>query len=180
VTHYIDEQASAEWLLGEEGSACLRLLAERGVILSLACGALQVPVVAQAAASHPDLTVLVHHMGRPKSGSAGMLSAVLAGAAASNVFVKISGFGYGVDEGWDFPYPTMQETARALRDAFRADRLCWGSDYPVVRRFMTYAQSLEIVRSHCGFFSTQEREQVLGATMARLLARAAERRGMYP
>lgn len=176
ITHYVEEGSDPGWLLGEEGEACLRLLGERGVILSLACGARQVPVVAQAALRHPDLTVILHHLGRPRPGDAGALDAVLTAAAAANVHVKASGFAYGVAEGWDYPYPAMQGVLRALRDAFGAQRLCWGSDYPVVRRFMTYRQSLEMVRSQCAFLAPGERDAILGGTMAGLLARAAERR----
>ena len=175
ITHYVDETADPGWFLGEEGDACLALLEERGVVLSLACGPLQVPTVAKAAERHPRLTILLHHMGRPRAGDGAALQAVLAGAARPNIHVKVSGFGYGVEEGWAFPYAPMQEVARALRDAYGADRLCWGSDYPVVRKFMTYRQSLEVVRSLCPFLDPAERAAILGGTMDRLLTRASSR-----
>lgn len=176
VTHYLNEGEDAGWLSGEEGEACLGLLAERGVILSLACGAQQVPAIAEVAARHPDLTILLHHLGRPRAGDASALAAILTAAKATNVRVKVSGFAYGAADGWDFPYPAMQQVLRALCDGFGADRLCWGSDYPVVRRFMTYRQSLEIVRSHCEFLTADERKLILGSTMGGLLERAAARR----
>lgn len=176
VTHYLDEAADAGWLLGDEGEACLRMLAERGVILSLACGAQQVPTVAKAAAGHPDLTILLHHLGRPRAGDASALAAILTAAPVANVCIKVSGFAYGVTDGWDFPYAPMQPVLRALRDGYGAERLCWGSDYPVARRSMTYRQSLEVVRSHCEFLSAGERELILGGTMEGLLERAAARR----
>lgn len=176
VTHYLDESADASWLLGEEGAACLSMLEERGVILSLACGPTQMAVVGEAAARHPGLAILVHHMGRARAGDAEALACVLAAASCPNVHVKLSGFGYGVPDPWAFPYPAMQDAARALRDAYGAGRLCWGSDYPVVRKFMTYRQSLEIVRSLCRFLDAGERAQILGGTMGGLLARAAHHR----
>ena len=176
VTHYLNEGEDAGWLSGEEGEACLGLLAERGVILSLACGAQQVPAIAEVAARHPDLTILLHHLGRPRAGDASALAAILTAAKATNVRVKVSGFAYGAADGLDFPYPAMQQVLRALCDGFGADRLCWGSDYPVVRRFMTYRQSLEIVRSHCEFLTADERKLILGSTMGGLLERAAARR----
>jgi len=172
ITHYIDETADPSWLLGSEGEACLALLAERNVILSLACGPLQVPTVAKAAARHPRLTVLVHHMGRPRAGDRTAIEAVVCGASQPNFHVKISGFAYGVEDGWAFPYGSMQEVVRALRDSYGAHRLCWGSDYPVVRKFMTYRQSLELVRSLCPFLDAAERATILGGTMDRLLAGA--------
>jgi predicted TIM-barrel fold metal-dependent hydrolase len=177
VTHYLHEDADPGWLAGAEGQACLSLLEERGVILSLACGPRQVPAIARAVAAHPCLVVLIHHLGRVRAGDDEALAAVLAGAAAPNLYVKASGFGYGVENGWDYPLPAMQDILRALRDAYGAHRLCWGSDYPVVRRFMTYRQSLEIVRTHCAFLSPEEKRMVLGGTMAGLLERATEGAG---
>jgi L-fuconolactonase len=176
VTHYLNEAEDAGWLLGEEGEACLRLLADHGVILSLACGAQQVPTIAKAAARHPDLTILLHHLGRPRAGDASALAAILTAAPMTNVYIKVSGFAYGVSDGWNFPYPAMQQVLRPLRDGYGPDRLCWGSDYPVARRFMTYRQSLEIVRSHCEFLTAGERELILGRTMGGLLERAAAKR----
>ena len=175
ITHYMQEDADPGWLLSEEGDACLKLLSERNVILSLACGPAQVSAVARAAGRNPGLTVLMHHLGRAKAGDRAAVQSVLAAAPAANVYVKVSGFGYGYDtnRSWDFPYREMQEVLRALRDGYGPDRLVWGSDYPVVRRFMTYRQSLEIVRSHCGFLDASERARILGGTMATLLAQAA-------
>ena len=53
------------------------------------------------------------------------------------------------------------------------DRLCWGSDYPVVRRAMTYRQALEAVRVHCPFIPTEHKERILGGNLERLLAERA-------
>lgn len=175
ITHYLNEEADPDWLHSEEGDACLRLLAERGVILSLACGPLQVPAVARAAERHPTLAILLHHLGRPRAGDSAALKAVLSAADVPNIFVKVSGFAYGVSEGWDYPYPAMQVVVRALLEGFGADQLCWGSDYPVVRRFMTYRQALEVVRSHCAFLTPDERGLVLGGTITGLLQRARAR-----
>ena len=44
-----------------------------------------------------------------------------------------------------------------------------GSDYPVVRFYMTYKQSLEAFRFHCAFISEADKEQILGKTLAKLL-----------
>jgi predicted TIM-barrel fold metal-dependent hydrolase len=58
-----------------------------------------------------------------------------------------------------------------LFDAYGPDRLCWGSDYPVVRFSMTYQHALEAFRTHCDFIPAADREKILGASLARLLSR---------
>lgn len=170
VTHYLEETADAGWLLSAEGSACLARLEGRGLVLSLACGPSQMPVIAAAARRVPRLPILLHHLARVRAGDAGALHAVIAHAVpVPNLILKLSGFGYAVDDGWDFPLPTAQAVARALAGAFGVRRLVWGSDWPVSLRFMTYRQTLEVLRRHGPAFSPDERAAVLGGTMSRLL-----------
>jgi len=173
VTHYMTEDADAGWLLAEEGQACLELLGQRGVLLSLAAGPSQAATVAAAAAHVPRLPIFIHHLFRIRSGDDAALAAVVQAArVAPNLVLKLSGHGYALEEGWDFPLPPVQALVRALADAFGPHRLVWGSDWPVSTRFMTYRQALEIVRTHAHGLAAEERAAVLGGTMARLLGGA--------
>ncbi len=61
---------------------------------------------------------------------------------------------------------------RSLYERFGPYRMCWGSDYPVVRFFMTYQHALEAFRTHCTFVSEQDKTWILGKTLARLLEQA--------
>jgi predicted TIM-barrel fold metal-dependent hydrolase len=70
---------------------------------------------------------------------------------------------------WDYPYPEAQALIRALRDAFGATKLLWGSDMPNVERFCTYRQCVDYVRKHCGFLSTAEKDLILGDNAAALI-----------
>ncbi|UFN48830.1 amidohydrolase [Roseomonas sp. OT10] len=170
VTHYLDEDAPAGWLLSEEGLACLALLERTGLVLSLATGPAQAEAVAEAAARVPRLPILVHHLWRVPAGDEAALARVARVATGRpNLFLKLSGFGYAVAEGWDFPLPGAQAVARALAAAFGPDRLLWGSDWPVCTRYMTHRQALEIVRRHGPALPPAAMEAVLGGTMARLL-----------
>jgi predicted TIM-barrel fold metal-dependent hydrolase len=58
---------------------------------------------------------------------------------------------------------------RALYENFGSHRLCWGSDYPVVRQFMTHRQSLEAFRTHCTFVPDEDKAWILGKTLYALL-----------
>jgi predicted TIM-barrel fold metal-dependent hydrolase len=118
---------------------------------------------------HPRMPILVHHLFRVRAGDDAALRTATAAARAPNLFVKLSGFGFGVEEGWDFPLPAMGRVARALREAYGPERLVWGSDWPVSTRYMTYRQALEIVRRHGPLDTPEERAAALGGTMAKLL-----------
>ena len=76
------------------------------------------------------------------------LKEVLASANTPNINIKMSGFGYVSQVPWGYPYSDTGWIVRALYEHFGPDRLCWGSDYPVVRSYMTYQHALEAFRSH--------------------------------
>jgi len=64
----------------------------------------------------------------------------------------------------------MRPIVEALYTGFGAQRLLWGSDWPVSTRYLTYRQTLEILRSHCPFILEPELRLILGGNMERLLA----------
>jgi predicted TIM-barrel fold metal-dependent hydrolase len=168
-THYLRDEEDGAWLLSEEGDAFLRQATNANLILSLACTPRHMPVVETIAERYP-LPILCHHMARVQADFPGRsgLEDIIAASRHTNVFIKLSGFGYAAPkEG--FPYLDLAWVVRCLYEFYGPERLCWGSDYPVVRRFMTYAQSLDVARRHCAFMPEGERALVFGGTMARLL-----------
>jgi predicted TIM-barrel fold metal-dependent hydrolase len=168
-THYLRPEDDGSWLLGEDGAAFLDAAADTGLILSLACGPAHLAVVARVAARWP-IPILLHHLGRPwaEASAVAGLATLLTAARHPNLHVKVSGFGYASDEG--FPYPGLAWITRGLYEAYGPDRLMWGSDYPVVRRVMTYAQSLDVARRHFAFAPEADRALIFGGTIERLLA----------
>lgn len=172
-THYLHEDGDPSWLLSPDGLAFFAAANALQLIVSLACGPRQMPAVAALAAQFPDTPFLIHHLGRVKVepfNDEG-LQALLNAAATPNIHVKLSGFGYALADGWNFPCAPTQPLVKALYERFGASRLCWGSDYPVSQRYMTYRQTLEIVRTHCLFIPDGDMQLVLGGTLKSLLER---------
>ena len=172
-THYLHEDRDPAWLLSPDGLAFFAAADDLQLIVSLACGARQMPTVCALAARFPGTPFLIHHLGRVKVEpfDEDGLQALLHAALTPNIHVKLSGFGYALFDGWNFPCRPTQPLVKALYEQFGASRLCWGSDYPVSQRYMTYRQTLEIVRSHCRFIPDAEMRQVLGGTLQSLLER---------
>jgi predicted TIM-barrel fold metal-dependent hydrolase len=171
-THYLDEKADPSWLVSADGLDFFETAARHNLIASLSCGPSQMPTVTALAERFPQVPFLLHHLGWvPASPSLDReaLRRVIDGARLPNLFIKVSGFGYAVADGWNFPCKPALSIAQALCDAYGPRRLIWGSDYPVSQRYMTYRQSLEIVRSHCDFLSGAEMSDVIGGNMRRLL-----------
>jgi L-fuconolactonase len=171
-THYVKRDDDGSWYLSDEGLAFFAVAAERGQIASLAIPARLQPIVRQLAERFPRVPFLCHHMAGVRLADTSTLPEVLGSAARPNVYVKLSGFHYMSPNGWEYPFSDCREVVRALYEHFGPDRLCWGSDYPVLRRFLTYQQALEAVRTHCDFIPPADRAKILGDNLARLLGAA--------
>jgi len=77
---------------------------------------------------------------------------------------------YPVSRGFveEYPFPITQEAVRVLYESFGAEKLVWGSDYPVVERFCTYRQSLSYLTAHCGFIPSGDMREITGGNLARI------------
>lgn len=175
-THYVRDDDDGAWFLGDDGLAFIARAAELGQVASFAIPARLQPVLRELAGRFPSVPFLCHHMGGVRVGDAAGLAEMVRSASVPNIHVKLSGFHYANDVGWDFPYPACQPIVRALYEAFGPERLHWGSDYPVVRRAMTYQHSLETVRTHCAaIILPGDMARILGDSLNDLLERAGRR-----
>jgi predicted TIM-barrel fold metal-dependent hydrolase len=167
-THYLGQE-DGSWLYSEEGLAFFRVAQQYALIASIACQPQHQPALRRVAERFPSVPILCHHLAGIKAGDPDGLEQVLASARLPNIYIKLSGFAYCTHVKWDFPYADTHAVVRALYEAFGARRMCWGSDYPVVRFYMTYRQALEAFRTHCTFVSEEDKAWILGKTLAGLL-----------
>lgn len=174
-THYLDARDDGEWLHSQEGNRLFQAAADHHLIASVACEPHHQPAIRRIAKNFPTVPILCHHLSGIRAGDdphphqAG-LKEVLRSASVPNIYIKVSGFAYCSEVEWSYPYADTLWILRTLYEYFGPHRMCWGSDYPVVRFFMTYRQSLEIVRTHCTFISERDKNLILGGTLAGLLA----------
>jgi L-fuconolactonase len=170
VTHYCGPHNDG-WLRSEEADAFFAAATEHRLILSLAVGPAWQRDLRALAVRHPALPIVCHHLGAPDllAAPGGGLAEVVASAVAPNVAIKASGFHYVSARGWDHPWPDALAVLRVLAESFGPRRLFWGSDFPASRRYTTYRQSLEAVRSHADFLDDDARRAVLGENLLRLL-----------
>ncbi len=174
-TLYLDETTDGGWLNGEDATAFFALASQRRLIASISILPHQAPALGMLAARFADLPILLHHhafLGPRTAATPNALELVTALAVHPNVFIKTSGMGNVAAPDDEYPYARLAGMPAALRSALGADRMIWGSDYPVSRRHMTYRQTLAMTRRH-GPFEADELPAVLGGTLGRLLAAAA-------
>jgi L-fuconolactonase len=171
-THYLAQDEDGSWLYSEVGQQVFQVAAERRLIASLSAQPHHQTAIRRIAERFPSVPILCHHLGQVKSHGATSqdgLKEVLASAKVPNIFIKLSGFAYSSAVDWDYPYSDTHSVVRAEYEHFGPQRMCWGSDYPVVRFFMTYRQALEAFRTHCSFVPEADQEWILGRTLHRLL-----------
>jgi predicted TIM-barrel fold metal-dependent hydrolase len=78
-------------------------------------------------------------------------------------------FPIGLGSVWDYPMPQVRDTIEECVTRIGADRIMWGTDMPIVMRFWTYRQNLDHIREYTEFLSDDQRDDILGGTVARLL-----------
>ena len=72
----------------------------------------------------------------------------------------------GGERAW--PYPSTATQLRQMVDAFGAERVVWGSDFPFVTEECGYERAAEIVANCGAALSPEETEAVMGGTLARM------------
>lgn len=166
-THYLKDDYA--WFESDEGLAFFETAAEYKLIASLALNPRWQPALRKLAQRFPTVPFLCHHMSLAKVGDADGLAEICRSAEVPNIYIKLSGFHYVSAVGWDYPQRDTHPVVRALYGAFGPTRLCWGSDYPVVRFFMTHKHALEAFRTHCDFVPPIDQALILGLNLQRLL-----------
>ncbi len=121
---------------------------------------------AQLAAKHPDVPVILNHMGMPVDNDLSQWrEGMQALAALPYVSVKISGLGF-IDRAWtqDAVRPLILETI----DRFGPERCAFASDFPTDRLFNSYAKALNTYDNITKDFSAGERDQLFAGTAGRI------------
>jgi L-fuconolactonase len=169
-THYVKSDDDGSWFLSDDGLAFFETAARLRQVASLAIAARLQPVLREVAKRFPSVPFVCHHMAGARTGQPELLAEIVQSASVPNIHVKLSGWGYVSSEPWAFPYPDVEPVVRNLYAAFGAERLHWGSDYPVCQlRAMTYRQSLEAFRSYTPFIPEADKARILGDSLVSLL-----------
>ena len=157
---------TADWFWPEAEKAGLP-------IMFLAVGA--VPRFARIAERHPQLTLVIDHMGLNSSSRANRVTEspaaavdhAVALAKYPNVSVKFSGaVGNSLEP---YPFRDMTVHLQRLFDAYGPERCHWGTDITNSLAKASYRQRVTHVTEELGFLSEGDRDWVMGrAILARL------------
>ena len=152
-----------EW---EDGFAAL---ARHGLSFDLQCYPGQMKHVAAIAERHPDVPVIVNHMGMPVLSDSDGLGEWRRGMAAlaelEQVSVKISGLGF-IDRNWTAD--AMRPLVLEVIELFGTERAMFASDFPTDKLFADFDRCLGALDSIARDFSEGERRKLFAANAARV------------
>jgi len=171
IRHLIHQEADPHWIMRASVQPGLELLESMRLVLELpAVYPDHLGDVPELARRHPGLVIVVDHLGKPPLGTADMPrweELVRAAAEHPNVYAKISGLNtVAPTAGW-----TAADLAPAVRvavDAFGAQRLMAGSDWPVALLNGDYERVWRETRAAVEEVARSDAEQILTATATTL------------
>lgn len=158
---------------GDDPLAIWRVAVRRN--LSVSCGGIGAdfasPSFAQLVSEFPGLKIVIEHLGsvnRPDDDRNLVTRRRVFGLARyPNVYIKFHGLGEFAPRAMPVtgPFPFSQPIPRTLRmayDAFGADRMMWGSDYPPVAGREGYRNALHLPLSELADLTDDERALAFG------------------
>ena len=146
IRHLIHEEADRHWIVRPEVLEGIALVEDADLVLEL-------PVVypdhfehvGELAISFPRLQIVVDHLGKPPIGTPEMPAwenALRACAEHPNVLAKISGLNTAIPHR-DWSADDLLRPLEVAVDCFGAERLMWGSDWPVALLNGSYERVLK-------------------------------------
>lgn len=158
---WIDD-GTADWFWGE---------AEKNQIPVMVHAPERLAVVGEIAARHPQLRIIVDHMGFAR---ATIDDEAIAGAGRMitlarhpNVYVKVSALPCFSTE--PYPFRNLREPLRRVIAAFGPQRAFWGSDITRVPASCSYRQTVTHFTEELDFLSAGDLEWIMGRGLAECL-----------
>ncbi len=154
----------------EHFRAGVRALGDAGLPFDACVRERQLPELTELAAACPQTTIVLDHLGKPRSahgaGHAAWRDALARLAEHDNVVCKLSGLATELPA--DASRAASAGVLRAALDAFGAERCLYGSDWPVMTLATDYGSWFDLVRETLSGFPATAAHAVLRANAARI------------
>lgn len=149
--------------------ASLVEMTKRGLVFDLDCGWPNMAAARALAERHPDLTIVLEHIGFPRKRDSEYFASWQAGirelAKAPNVICKVSGVGMTDQRGVYADYEPWMTTCL---EAFGAERSLVGSNWPLDRIVSSYDAIMDMYRRLVSSLSDSEQAAFLFGNARRI------------
>ena len=174
IRHQVQEEPDPDWLRRPDVLRGLRAVAAAGLCYDLIVRPHQLPAAAYAAVNVPDLVFVLDHGAKPPVTDGTLepwATAIRTLAALPNTACKLSGLVTEAAPG--SAVAAFTPFADVILSAFGADRVMFGSDWPVCLLASDYAGVLALAQLLVSGLSEAERAAVFAGTAARVYRIAA-------
>jgi predicted TIM-barrel fold metal-dependent hydrolase len=150
--------------------ASLEVMAERNLVFDLDCEWPNMAAARDLALRHPDLTVVLQHIGFPRRRDdeyfGNWAEGMRALAEAPNVTCKVSGLAMTDPR---FSAESLRRWIDTPLEVFGPERCVLGSNWPVDRLYSSYDVIMDIYRERlAALFSAEDQRKVLSENAARI------------
>ena len=163
IRHVVEAEPDPEWLLRPRVLAGLDAVAERHLAYDLLIGRHQFEAARQVVARLPHARFVLDHLGKPAITAREFepwATDVAALAALPNVFAKVSGLVTEAGPAWTVG--DLEPYVDHAVEVFGADRLLFGTDWPVCLLAGSYSDVVDAACSTLIALSGDERAAVFG------------------
>lgn len=122
----------------------------------------RLPDLANILEQVPEADVVIDHIADCVDGSTDNLQSLLALARYPRVYLKTGHI--WVNSSLPYPWRDTHELIKQVYQIYGAQRIMWGSDWPLCLERTTYSQALSYLRDEMGFFSKEDLTWILGKT----------------
>jgi L-fuconolactonase len=169
IRHQVQGEPDPRWLCRDDVRRGLAAVAAAGLVYDLLVVPPQLPAAIETVAALPELTFVLDHAGKPTIASGGGLASwrsdIRVLAALPNVAVKLSGLITEADHA-TWTVDQLRPYVHTLLDAFGADRVMFGSDWPVCLLAGSYDDVIAAAEVLTGGLDAAEQAAVFGRTAA--------------
>ncbi len=166
VRHPVQDEPDDNWLMRADVLAGLAELARRGLPYDLLVRPQHLPLIPRIAERVPDLRMVIDHIAKPLIAAQVMepwARDIEAAAALPQVYCKLSGMITEADpKGWKAEH--LRPYVSHVFGIFGADRLMFGSDWPVCMPAGTWKEAMAAFTQSIGAQRIEIREKLLGET----------------
>jgi L-fuconolactonase len=152
--------AEDDWILRPEAAPALAAMAKLGLVFDALIEPRHLPHIARLADRHPDLKIVIDHGAKPRIVQRvhePWTSDLVEAARRPNVFCKLSGLSTECAPG---RAETAEPYIAVILSIFPAERLLWGSDWPVVNTNSNYQDWASICLRSVIYMTKEQRANI--------------------
>jgi L-fuconolactonase len=155
------------WILRPDVQPAIDAMEQAGLRFDALVLPRHLPHLARFLAARPDLSVVIDHAAKPDIAGGAMepwASQMRAIARDTQALCKVSGLATEAGPGWTVA--TLRPFVEVLFEAFGAERLMWGSDWPVLLEAGDYVRWVATANELAAVLPPADRGKLFGQTAA--------------